>query len=97
MLPLIKDNNQALMLVQTQWKAQLDPVLASPITAPLVIANIFLASGTTVVNHKLGRKMQGWILTDINGAAQVHRSAPLNDKTLTLTSNAAVTCNILVF
>jgi hypothetical protein len=85
------------MLLQTRSKSLLDPLLESPVSAPLILENVALASGVTVINHKLGRKLQGWILTDTNGAATVYRSAPKDAKTLTLTSTAAITCNILVF
>ena len=48
-------------------------------------------------NHGLQQTMQGWMITDINAAATVYRSQPLNDKTLTLTSSAACTVDLVVF
>ena len=83
-------------LARRQWAAQLNPVLADPFF-PSIISNVSLINGTTVINHKLGRMMQGWFITDINGAATIYRSKPLNNLTLTLTSNAAVTVSIGVF
>lgn len=56
-----------------------------------------MINGVTTINHKLGQVQQGWFIIDINGAATVYRSQPFNDKTLVLTSNAAVTVNIGVF
>ena len=61
------------------------------------LEGVNLINGVTQIDSKLGRMMQGWMITDINGAATIYRSQPLNSKTLTLTSNAAVTVNLYVF
>lgn len=81
----------------TKWKSILDPVIAAPMVGVNILTGIQLKNGVTVINHLLGAMQQGWFLADINGAATVYRSAPFNDKTLTLTSSAAVTVNIGVF
>ena len=83
--------------IMTRWKAALDPVLANPLNQSNYVQNQALINGVTVVNHGLGRKPQGWIIADINGAAEIYRSAAFNSLTLTLTSNAAVTVSIMVF
>src|SRR4051812_13470969 len=87
----------AMALLQTQWRSILNPFLANPLNEVSILEGIHLINGVTVINHKLNRMQQGWFLTDLNGAAQIYRSAALNDKTLTLTSNAAVIVNIGVF
>jgi len=92
-LPLMQDWEK----IQTKWKSQLDPILANPLNNSSILQNISLLNGVTVINHKLGRKMQGWSIVDIQGTATIYRSAPMNDLTLTLTSNAAVIVNIEVF
>lgn len=94
-LPIFKDDNQNLMLMQNNWVAQLNPLLASPISKGLLLNNIALSSGANVINHKLSRNMQGWFITDIDNAASIYRSAPFNNSTLTLTSN--VTCNVALW
>lgn len=81
----------------TKWKSILDPVIAAPMVGARILTGVLLASGTTAINHGLARPQQGWFLTDIDGAATVYRSAAFNDKTLTLTSSAAVRVNIGVF
>lgn len=81
----------------TKWKSVLDPILANPLNSVSILSDVSLNNGITVINHLLGQKQQGWFLTDIDGAATVYRSQPFNDKTLTLTSNAAVTVSIGVF
>jgi hypothetical protein len=84
-------------MTQTLWASQLDPLLANPLNSVRVLPNVSLNNGVTVINHLLGQMMQGWFLTDIQGAATIYRSAAMNSLTLTLTSNAAVTVNIGVF
>ena len=96
-LPVFKDPNTNLMLLQTQWAGQLNPVLASPLTNPVLLKNIKLASGTNVINHTLQATQQGWIITDISAPATIYRSAPFNNLTLTLTSSAATTVSLAVY
>lgn len=92
-LPLIKD----LDLMQAKWKSILDPVLAKAFLSGQILSSIKIVSGSNVINHRLGRQMQGWILSDIDSNVQVFRSAPFNDLTLTLTSNGSAVLNLLVF
>lgn len=96
-LPSFQTDDLALSLMQTRWATELNPLLANPVLLGNNLTNIALKIGTTAINHKLGRKMQGWILTDVDGAASIYRSVGFNDLTLTLISNAAVTVNIYVF
>lgn len=83
--------------LQTKWASQLNPLLANPLNNVVILQNVRLISGVTAVNHLLGRMQQGWFLTDVQGVATIYRSSPFNDKTLLLTSSAAVTVNIGVF
>lgn len=84
-------------LTETRWKALLDPLLANLLNNAKILYGVQLANGATVINHKLGKRQQGWFIVDIDGAATIYRSQPFNDLTLTLTSNAVVTVNLGVF
>ncbi len=97
MLTQFQSNDRVFQLMQNSWATDIDPVLQNPIVNGLLLKNVALINGVNVINHKLGRMQQGWILIDINGAAQVYRSAPLGPLTLTLTSNAVVTVSLYVF
>jgi hypothetical protein len=79
------------------WASTLNPIIANPLNGTTILKSIELTNGVTVVNHLLGRLMQGWFIVDINAAATIYRSQPMNNLTLTLTSSAAVTVNIGVF
>jgi len=96
-LPVFKDPNVNLMLMQNKWGSLLNPVLANPTTNMSILKNVALASGNTVINHLLGAVQQGWVVLDVDAAATIYRSAPLNDKTLTLHSSAACTVTLGVF
>lgn len=96
-LPIFKDDNKNLMQMQNRWASIINPMLSNPLAQPNILENVSLATGVNVINHKLGRKMQGWFLTDITGIATIYRSAAMNDLTLTLTVSAPITANIGVF
>lgn len=84
-------------LAQTQWAQQLNPLIKNQLTQGILLSNISLINGVTVINHLLGRNQIGFIITDINAAATIFRSQALNSKTLTLTSNAACIISLWVF
>jgi len=86
-----------LPLMQTQWAQQIDPVLTNILVSGQYLPEVQLINGVTVVNHKLSRKMQGFLICGQNAAANIYYSQPFNDINLTLTSNAVVTVNLWVF
>lgn len=96
-LPIFQDDNRNFMMFQTRWASIIQQIINQPINAGDILQGVALINGVTIINHLLGRTMQGWSIVDVNGAATIYKSQPFNDKTLTLTSNAAVTVNILVF
>lgn len=96
-LPIFTTSNKDMTLLQTNWATELNPLLKNPVNNGLLLKDIVIASGSNVINHRLGRKMQGWVVVDINSSAQIYRSAAFNDLTLTLTSSAAATISLYVF
>jgi hypothetical protein len=86
--------------LQTKWASILNPVVSNLLVQGHILQNIDLIDGTTVVNHGLGRKLLGWFIVGINGAATVYDSQASNqmpELTLTLISNTAVTVSLWVF
>lgn len=96
-LPRFNTENKDFQMMQSSWAAILNPVLRNPSLDCILLKGISLGVGATVVNHKLGRTPQGWRVVDIDGAATIYRSEALNNLTLTLTSDAAVTVSLEVF
>lgn len=100
MLPKFGTADEALSKLQTTWASQLDPLLKLPLSDSLILKGVVLATGTNVVNHKLGRKLQGWTLVRQRAAGSVYDTQDSNSTpalTLTLTSSAAMTVDLLVF
>lgn len=94
---MFQDQNQQLMLLQRYWKSKLDPLFSNPFINGRQLSNVSLNNGQTVIPHGLSGPPQGWIITDVNGSAQIFRSAPFDNKNLTLTSNAAVIVSLWVY
>jgi hypothetical protein len=84
-------------LANPKWAATLNPLLANPMNNMSILKNVQLKTGTNVINHLLGRTMQGWIQIDIQGNAQIYRNADFNNATLSLWSTAPVTVSLGVF
>ncbi len=96
-LPTQQTNDLVLSQLQTRWTSILNPVIGNPLNNMRQIEDVVLSVGANTINHKLGYKMQGWVVTDIQGAAVIYRSAPFNDKTITLNASAPVTISLGVF
>lgn len=85
--------------MQTTWAQQLDPVIANLLVNGQLLKGVELINGTTVVNHRLGRNLQGWFLSAPKGAATVFQASQQPNPTLTLTvvSDAAITTDMWVY
>lgn len=88
-----RDLNQ----VQNNIATAFNPLLINPLLNGNFLTEIDLISGVNVIPHGLDRTPQGWMITDIDGAAVIYRSAAFTTSLITLTSDAAVTVNIYVF
>ena len=89
-----------LPMMQTQWAQQLDPIIANPTVNNLVLQNVALVSGTNVINHKLGRKLQGWYTSRIRANATIYDNQDGNQTpqlTLVLIASADVVVDLVVF
>ncbi len=87
-------------LAQTRWASILNPVIDNPLSSGIVLQSVSLNSGSNSVNHKLGRKLQGWFIVRQRAAASVYDtqdSNPTPDLTLNLVASAAVTVDLMVF
>lgn len=85
---------------QTQWSAELNPVLSNPLINGQLLSAIKLSNGQTTVNHKLGRKLQGWFIVGIDAPATIYDAQANNQTpqiTLSLVSNAVTTVTLWVF
>ena len=100
MLPIFKSDDQQAMLMQTSWSKELNPLIALPTNQGSILQNVSLSTGSNTINHKLGRKLQGWWLVRKRAAASVYDTQDSNQMpslTLLLTSSADVVVDIFVF
>lgn len=95
-LPIFQTGDKNLQLLQSSWKAAIQPVLNNDINQGLLI-EARLSIGDNTINHLLGRKPNGWFIADVDGAAVIYRSAAMNNLTLTLNSDAIVNIKLWVF
>lgn len=96
-LPYFQTSSKDLSLLQTGWAQQLNPLLGNPANSTVLLNNIILKPGNNVINHTLGKKMQGFVVSDIDSPITLYRTQPFNDLTLTLSSSGSATINLLVF
>ncbi len=100
MLSIFQSSSQELSLMQTSWAKEINPLLTNPMLQGSLIRNVTLAVGDNEVNHKLGRKLQGWTLVRKRAAAEIYDkqdSSIMPHLTLSLTSDAVVTVDLYVF
>ena len=86
--------------MQNSWASQINPLLTNPTLNNLVLKNITLVTGSNTVNHRLGRKLQGWSIVRQRSAASVYDSQDSNSNsslTLILVSSANVSVDLIVF
>jgi hypothetical protein len=75
-----------------------DTLSVQPLTTGTLLKNVHLLSGDTTIFHGLNAPLQGYIITNIDGAATIYNAGSTTpDKTLVLNSTAAVIADIVVF
>lgn len=87
-------------LLQTTWAALIDPIIGRKQNQSNILDGEILINGTTVVNHKLGKKLSGYKIILQNAKASIYDTQSTNQSpelTLVLVSDAAVTVSIEVF
>lgn len=99
-LPKFKSDDQSLSLMQTAWATELDPVLRNPLTSGNLLKSVELVTGSNSVNHKLGRKLQGWLVIRKRAISEIYDAqdtCPTPALTLQLVSSANVTVDLYCF
>jgi len=87
-------------MADNRWASILNPIVANPANNSIILKNIELSVGTNVINHKLGRNLQGWQIIRKRASADIYDTQDTNQMpnlTLTLVSDAIVTIDLAVF
>lgn len=87
-------------LANPKWAATLNPVLANPLINGSILSGIKLKTGFNLVNHLLGRKLQGYIVVLKDANVDIYDSQAVNpypDLTVVLNASGAATISLYVF
>lgn len=99
-LPILNTTDKDLLLMQTRWSAIINQLLTDPFLNGNNLTDIKILTGTNVINHKLARKLQGWIITGQSASASIYDNQATNqttDKTLVLVSDNPCVIALRVF
>lgn len=98
-LPQFPTADGELQLLQNRWAQIIDPVIALPQNSSVLLQNIILSS-SSVINHSLGRNLQGWQIVRQRGNADIYDTQDVNsipDKTLQLVSSSGISVDLICF
>lgn len=96
-LPIYKSEDQSLTLLQTGWSSQINPVLGNPLVNGVLQKNIALSVGSNSINHKLGRNLQGYIITGMHTTFSQITDTTSNTPSLTLNLNSSAATSIDIY
>ncbi len=99
-LPIFHTQIREFSMHQTQWSSVLDPLLSNPVIAGVLLKNVTLVIGANVINHKLGRPLQGWVPVRLRSSVTIFDTQDANqlpELTLQLTASAAAIIDLYVF
>lgn len=99
-LPSFNTKDVTLSLMQSAWAKTLDPIIELPINHSVLLKNVQLVSGANKINHRLDRKLQGWIIVRKRASSDIYDTQDSNQQptlTLALQSSANVVVDIMVF
>lgn len=87
-------------LANPKWAATLNPVIANPLVGGNFLNGINVSSGNNTINHGLGEKLQGWIITRNSASVTFYdrqSTNPRPDLTLVLVASGSATISLYVF
>ncbi len=96
-LPYYKSDDQSFTLMQTAWASQINPLLGNPLLQGVLQKNITLKPGLNVINHKLGRAYQGYVIVDMHNFYSQIFSTTSTTPALTLNLNSSTNTSIDIY
>ncbi len=88
--------NQDLNNMQENVEEVVAPWLKNPLLDGQILSSVSLAVGSNSISHKLGRKLQGWIVVDINAVSDIYKETS-STPTLTLVLNSSAICTVSLY
>jgi len=89
-------NDVNLEKIQANTRSATQASRSNPLNSGTILESTSLSVGDNEIPHKLGRKLSGWFITDINAVSSIYKKTS-NDKTIVLNSSVACVVNIFVF
>ena len=89
-------SDQASNLQSGAQNKALDDLGANPLNSGAILKSIALTAGSNSVSHKLGRKLQGYIVVSQDAASSFFKESS-DTNVLKLNSSAAVNAILFVF
>ncbi len=99
-IPKVQTDNRLINQLQQNILTPLEQLSRLPLSSGVILTSQVLASGANVINHTLGRNLQGWFPVRVRASATFYDTQdtnPIPDRTLNLTASAAVTVDLFVF
>ena len=82
---------------QDRWATDINPVLNNPIVLGNQLVNIALKVGSNTIDHKLGKKYTGYIITGMHGAFTQIYDTPSQRPALQLILNSSVATSVDIY
>jgi len=92
--------NEEVTRLQSHIKTTLNPLLELPISDGVLIKNLSIATSDTIVEHKLAREYEGFIITRLKSNSVIYESDTANtfkDRKIILKASATATADIYFY
>jgi hypothetical protein len=86
--------------LQSHIRTTLNPLLELPISDGVLQTDLSIATTDTLIDHKLGRQYEGFIITRLKSNSVIYESSSTNDipdRTIILKASATATADIYFF
>ena len=96
----IWSKEQEVTRLQSHLKTVLNPLLELPISDGVLSKDLTVNTTDTLIEHKLGRKPEGFLITRLKSNSVIYESATANDEAarlIILIASAAATADIYFF
>ena len=96
----IWSKEQEVTRLQSHLKTVLNPLLELPISDGVLIKDLTVNTTDTLIEHKLGRKPEGFLITGLKSNSVIYESATANDEAarlIILIASATATADIYFF
>lgn len=96
----IQHDDQRINLIQDRIGDTVNFCLESLLIDADYLEGISIVTGSNTISHKLGRKLQGWIVARINAAITLFDTQDTNllpERTLLLTASGPAKVSLVVF